>query len=88
MAGLTSPLLPADLGARAQLLVEKHGDYIKSLAKIWEVLDEPHLWPPLGRAFTCRAQLQASDRMEAVATEHFWMSGMYWGLTTMYLLGR
>lgn len=31
---------------------------------------------------------QASDRIEAVATEHFWMSGMYWGLTAMALLGR
>jgi geranylgeranyl transferase type-2 subunit beta len=26
--------------------------------------------------------------MEHVATEHFWMSGMYWGLTAMALLGR
>ncbi len=26
--------------------------------------------------------------MEFVATEHFWMSGMYWGLSAMYLLGR
>ena len=26
--------------------------------------------------------------MEAVATEHFWMSGMYWGLTAMALMGR
>lgn len=31
---------------------------------------------------------QASDRLEAVATEHFWMSGMYWGLTAMALMGR
>ena len=26
--------------------------------------------------------------MEAVATEHFWMSGIYWGLAAMHLLGR
>lgn len=32
--------------------------------------------------------LQTSDRLEHVATEHFWMSGMYWGLTAMQLLGR
>jgi hypothetical protein len=31
---------------------------------------------------------KASDRIEAVATEHFWMSGMYWGLTAMALMGR
>jgi hypothetical protein len=32
--------------------------------------------------------LQAADKLEHVATEHFWMSGMYWGLTAMELLGR
>jgi geranylgeranyl transferase type-2 subunit beta len=32
--------------------------------------------------------MQASDRMEAVVTEHFWLSGMYWGLTAMALMGR
>ena len=32
--------------------------------------------------------MQSSDRMELVATEHFWMSGMYWGLTAMALMGR
>lgn len=31
---------------------------------------------------------QAADKMEHVATEHFWMSGLYWGLTAMELLGR
>ena len=32
--------------------------------------------------------LQDTSRLEHVATEHFWMSGMYWGLVAMYLLGR
>jgi hypothetical protein len=32
--------------------------------------------------------LQAADKLEHVATEHFWMSGMYWGLTAMELMGR
>jgi hypothetical protein len=32
--------------------------------------------------------LQAADKLEHVATEHFWMSGMYWGLTAMALMGR
>ncbi len=31
---------------------------------------------------------QTTDRLEHVATEHFWMSGMYWGLTAMHLMGR
>jgi geranylgeranyl transferase type-2 subunit beta len=26
--------------------------------------------------------------LEHVATEHFWMSGMYWGLTAMALMGK
>ncbi len=29
-----------------------------------------------------------SSKLEHVATEHFWMSGLYWGLTAMHLLGR
>lgn len=31
---------------------------------------------------------QGADKLEHVATEHFWMSGMYWGLTAMALVGR
>jgi hypothetical protein len=31
---------------------------------------------------------KATDRIEAVATEHFWISGMYWGLTAMAVMGR
>jgi geranylgeranyl transferase type-2 subunit beta len=31
---------------------------------------------------------QASDRIEHVATEHFWLSGMYWGLSALALMGR
>lgn len=36
----------------------------------------------------CHLVLQAADKLEHVATEHFWMSGMYWGLTAMELMGR
>jgi len=32
--------------------------------------------------------MQGADKIEHVATEHFWMSGMYWGLTAMALMGR
>eukprot|EP00878_Enallax_costatus_P025701 GHUV01027521.1.p1 GENE.GHUV01027521.1~~GHUV01027521.1.p1 ORF type:complete len:106 (+),score=18.07 GHUV01027521.1:188-505(+) len=31
---------------------------------------------------------EGADKLEHVATEHFWMSGMYWGLTAMDLMGR
>ncbi len=36
----------------------------------------------------CLLRAQNTDKIEFVATEHFWMSGMYWGLTAMHLLGR
>ncbi|GAX76230.1 hypothetical protein CEUSTIGMA_g3674.t1 [Chlamydomonas eustigma] len=29
-----------------------------------------------------------TDKIEFVATEHFWMSGMYWGLSALHLLGH
>ncbi|GFH15685.1 uncharacterized protein HaLaN_11957 [Haematococcus lacustris] len=59
-------ITPDDLGCRAQLLVDKHAEYIRSFSKIWE----------------------NTDKIEFVATEHFWMGGMYWGLTAMSLLGK
>ncbi|KAG1672305.1 hypothetical protein FOA52_004320 [Chlamydomonas sp. UWO 241] len=31
---------------------------------------------------------EGTDKIEFVATEHFWMSGIYWGLSGLYLLGR
>ncbi|DBA85378.1 TPA: Geranylgeranyl transferase type-2 subunit beta 1 [Trebouxia sp. C0005] len=54
---------PEDLGARAQLLVEKHAAYIKKVA-------------------------DAKDTLEAHVTEHFRLSGVYWGLTALYLMGK
>ena len=35
-----------------------------------------------------RARVQAKDTLEAVVTEHFRLSGVYWGLTALYLIGR
>lgn len=32
--------------------------------------------------------VQGADKLEHVATEHFWLSGVYWGLTALALLGR
>jgi geranylgeranyl transferase type-2 subunit beta len=31
---------------------------------------------------------QENDKIEFVATEHFWLSGIYWGLTALHLLGK
>lgn len=49
--------------------------------------------PPL--SFYCapllpatQSRAQNTEKIEFVATEHFWMSGMYWGLTAMHLLDR
>lgn len=39
------------------------------------------------RGLLC-VMLQGADKLEHVATEHFWMSGMYWGLTAMALMGK
>jgi hypothetical protein len=38
--------------------------------------------------FAAPVLLQSADKLEHVATEHFWMSGMYWGLTAMALMGK
>eukprot|EP00798_Chlamydomonas_sp_ICE-L_P026553 gene26553-18321_t len=64
---------PAELGVRSKLLVDKHAHYIASFSKLWEI-------DGLDKVNT--------EKMEFVATEHFWMSGLYWGLTAMHLLGR
>ena len=56
-------VVPADLGPRAQLLVDKHAAYIVGFA-------------------------QQTDTFEYYATEHFRLSGVYWGVTALALLGR
>ena len=32
--------------------------------------------------------MQAKDTLEAHVTEHFRLSGVYWGLTALYLMGK
>ena len=32
--------------------------------------------------------MQSKDSLEAHVTEHFRLSGVYWGLTALYLMGR
>ncbi len=32
--------------------------------------------------------VQAKDTLEAHVTEHFRLSGVYWGLTALYLMGK
>lgn len=46
------------------------------------------LIPPICISHPVSALLQGADKLEHVATEHFWMSGMYWGLTAMDIMGR
>lgn len=94
-AGATTPI---DLGVRGTLLVEKHVVYIKSFTKLWEVRfnREGGCQGQLGRHLAIYTQLtcalhptlQCTEKIEFVATEHFWMSGIYWGLSALYLLGR
>ena len=33
-------------------------------------------------------RMQAKDTLEAHVTEHFRLSGVYWGLTALYLMGK
>ncbi len=33
-------------------------------------------------------RVQAKDTLEAHVTEHFRLSGVYWGLTALYLMGK
>lgn len=84
---------PADLGARASLLVDKHAAYIKKVAEVRTT--------PVTCCWFCKmpynhydnlqpAQLsmQTKDSLEAHLTEHFRLSGVYWGLTALYLMGH
>lgn len=89
-------LTPTELGPRSSLLVHKHAEYIASFSNIWEVRHCTSLL----QCHTKQQQLptsclplsphtqQGAEKLEHVATEHFWMNGMYWGLTAMALLGR
>mmetsp|Transcript_2414 Transcript_2414/g.7241 ORF Transcript_2414/g.7241 Transcript_2414/m.7241 type:complete len:151 (+) Transcript_2414:178-630(+) len=55
--------VPSDLGERAEVLVEKHAEYIIGFS-------------------------QQTDTFEYYATEHFRLSGVYWGATALATLGR
>jgi geranylgeranyl transferase type-2 subunit beta len=88
---------PEDLGPFSKLLVDKHAAYIASFANVWEVRvrragtaqrSPRRSAPPHRRRTHLHCSSQSTDKLEHVATEHFWMSGMYWGLTAMALLGR
>ena len=76
---------PADLGVRSQLLLEKHASYIKRVADVSST--QVH---PLAAASADIAELvmQSTDSLESHVTEHFRLSGVYWGLTALYLMGR
>lgn len=78
---------PSDLGVRSQLLLDKHASYIKRVADVSE-LSIPgvmKLTRLLMRVYVC---MQSKDSLESHVTEHFRLSGVYWGLTALYLMGR
>lgn len=40
------------------------------------------------KATFCPCDMQSKDSLEAHLTEHFRLSGVYWGLTALYLMGQ
>lgn len=84
---------PDNLGARAELLIDKHAAYIKKVADVSQerIADKTTLGadcPNLPLRLSSCVKLQAKDTLEAVLTEHFRLSGVYWGLTALYLIGK
>lgn len=77
---------PADLGVRSQLLIEKHASYIKRVADVRAVGQRPAACCCSAEAF--EPDMQSKDSLESHVTEHFRLSGVYWGLTALYLMGR
>lgn len=81
---------PEDLGVRATLLVEKHAAYIKKVAEVCTTRNVlPHssgksIW----KLDISPCVVQSKDSLEAHLTEHFRLSGVYWGLTALYLMGQ
>jgi hypothetical protein len=82
-----------------ELAIEAHVRYLASFARVWEEEDDEEEHEPKQGARAAGAGAAAADGalprarrstppLEHVATEHFWLSGLYWGLTALYLLGR
>lgn len=78
---------PVDLGARSKLLIEKHASYIKRVADVRAVV-KACITGKGGCRKLLSMLLQSRDSLESHVTEHFRLSGVYWGLTALYLMGR
>ena len=87
---------PKDLGPRASLLADKHAHYIKGFAEVpfcplCAVADggpSPFHAAVLVTPEQPCSLVQQTETFEYYATEHFRLSGVYWGITGLALLGR
>jgi geranylgeranyl transferase type-2 subunit beta len=73
------------------LAVDAHARYLASFARVWEEDDEERETGAGAAAPAAAAAAGAPPALpplEHVASEHFWLSGLYWGLTALHLLGR
>ena len=78
------------MGGNPELVNDKHAAYIHKFAEVWSPL--PSLSVVVQQTVlicqtdgTCD---QATNTFEFYATEHFRLSGVYWGLTALQLLGQ
>ena len=84
---------PTELGARATLLVKKHAAYIKKVAEVRAHRPQCFLQcTKVNFKFSHSRNVphivQSKDSLEAHLTEHFRLSGVYWGLTALYLMDQ
>ena len=83
---------------RQTLLVDKHAEYVLAISKASDPRSdgdcELHAGaaspPPLTHCISLSSPLplQSKTSFAYYATEHFRMSGVYWGLSALYLLGK
>jgi geranylgeranyl transferase type-2 subunit beta len=79
-----------------ELAIEAHVRYLASFARVWEEDEEKEEEEKKRARAAAGAGADAASAppprppapLEHVATEHFWLSGLYWGLTALHLLGR
>ena len=77
-------------GQSRELVNDKHAAYIHKFAEVWSPLPSfsvvgSHRVYSFETENTCD---QATNTFEFYATEHFRLSGVYWGLTALQLLGQ
>jgi len=99
MAQLSSTAQSPPAASEHVLAVDAHARCLASFARIWEEGEEEaslstdERAAAAANAAAARAPIAPPTApptapLEHVATEHFWLSGLYWGLTALGLLGR